>query len=278
MRKFGRPYTPPSNLPIKPWINMSKTPRDTVADLSAERYYKRLARLMGRNPPLRADSAVIATFARIGLVPGKPYDLDRLPRRTRLALIAAADAAKPIIKDAAQQLNLTPTNWSMSLDLGGYGTDYLERAAVAYSGLGANLYLDAVYAGVFLDEQGSDLSGSNRYHLSFAPNQFPPSNPDAFWSVTLYNRPDETLFSNSIGRNALGIPAAQGHLPCLNDDGSLDILVQATAPGPKGSQAYCNWLPAPAGEFILLLRIYWPGNKLFRKTNPWIPPAVAKVN
>jgi hypothetical protein len=70
----------------------------------------------------------------------------------------------------------------------------------------------------------------------------------------------------------------QGHLPCLNNDGSLEISIQAEAPGSKDSQAYCNWLPAPTGEFLLLLRMYWPENKLFRPKDPWIPPAVVKAN
>jgi hypothetical protein len=200
LSKFGRPYTPPSYVPINPRIDMSRTPRDTVAGLTAGQYYGRLALLMGPNPPLPADAPLVAKFARIGLVPGKPFDIAGLPRRTRLALTAAAAAAKRIIVNAAQRIDLTPTNWSMSLDLGAYGTRYLERAAVAYSGIGANLYLDAVYAGVIEDAGGKALQGSNRYRLRFAPGQFPPSNPKAFWSVTLYNRPSETLFDNPLGR------------------------------------------------------------------------------
>ncbi|MFZ0594635.1 MAG: hypothetical protein WAM39_29530 [Bryobacteraceae bacterium] len=38
---------------------------------------------------------------------------------------------------------MTDTGWIMALDLGTYGTEYLERAAVAYGGVGANLYKDA---------------------------------------------------------------------------------------------------------------------------------------
>src|SRR5437763_165880 len=50
---------------------------------------------------------------------------------------------------------------------GAYGIKYLERAAVAYSRLGANLYLDAIYAGVFEDAGGKALEGSNHYRLRF---------------------------------------------------------------------------------------------------------------
>jgi len=60
-----------------------------------------------------------------------------------------------------------------------------------------------------------------------------------------------------------------------NPDGSVDLYLQHDNPGPE-KQA--NWLPAPAGAFNLMLRLYWP------KQNPpsiidgtWQPPAVTKV-
>ncbi len=57
--------------------------------------------------------------------------------------------------------------------------------------------------------------------------------------------------------------------------GSVDLYIQNAYPG-KGKEA--NWLPAPAGKFVLMLRLYWP-----KETPPsiidgsWKPPAVKKV-
>ena len=65
------------------------------------------------------------------------------------------------------------------------------RAVIAFSGLGANLYKDAIYAGAFMDSAGKDLNGAHRYVLHFAHGQLPSVDPKAFWSVTLYNRPEE---------------------------------------------------------------------------------------
>ena len=40
-----------------------------------------------------------------------------------------------------------------------------------------------------------------------------------------------------------------------NADGSVDLHLQAENPGPENES---NWLPAPKGKFILMLRLYWP--------------------
>ncbi len=40
-----------------------------------------------------------------------------------------------------------------------------------------------------------------------------------------------------------------------NADGSLDLYLQHESPG-KGDEP--NWLPAPPGPFIVMMRLYWP--------------------
>ncbi|MBL9141731.1 MAG: DUF1214 domain-containing protein, partial [Phycisphaerae bacterium] len=40
-----------------------------------------------------------------------------------------------------------------------------------------------------------------------------------------------------------------------NSDGSVDLYIQHEDPG---ADKRANWLPAPAGKFILMLRLYWP--------------------
>ena len=60
-----------------------------------------------------------------------------------------------------------------------------------------------------------------------------------------------------------------------NPDGSTDLYIQKDSPG-KDKEA--NWLPAPDGDFILMMRMYWPSEK-----NPsiidgsWKVPPVTKV-
>jgi hypothetical protein len=47
----------------------------------------------------------------------------------------------------------------------------------------------------------------------------------------------------------------------VNDDGSLTFYIQAAQPDLfTESIAYADWRPSPPdGDFVLLLRTYWPG-------------------
>ena len=51
--------------------------------------------------------------------------------------------------------------------------------------------------------------------------------------------------------------------------GSVDIYLQKTAPAGHES----NWLPAPAGNFMLWLRVYLPGQAILDGEYK-VPPVV----
>lgn len=57
-----------------------------------------------------------------------------------------------------------------------------------------------------------------------------------------------------------------------NVDGSADIFIQKDNPGADKES---NWLPAPTGKFILMLRMYWPheGEPSILDGTWTIPPA-----
>jgi hypothetical protein len=134
--------------------------------------------------------------------------------------------------------------------------------------LGANLPADAVYPSAFVDGDGKPLNGANRYVLHFDKGQTPPVN--AFWSITMYNA-DSFFVDNPINRYAISSWMSLKR----NKDGSIDLFIQRESPG-KDKEV--NWLPAPAGEFNLTMRMYWPND-----TAPtildgtWKPPVVKIV-
>jgi hypothetical protein len=56
-----------------------------------------------------------------------------------------------------------------------------------------------------------------------------------------------------------------------NPDGSVEHIIQNESPG---AMREANWLPAPTGPFILMLRTYWPKNVLLNGS--WRPPSVTR--
>jgi hypothetical protein len=56
-----------------------------------------------------------------------------------------------------------------------------------------------------------------------------------------------------------------------NPDDSVDITIQNAAPAGIES----NWLPAPSGNFILWLRVYYPGETILNGEYK-VPPIVKR--
>src|SRR5262249_57710164 len=102
--------------------------------------------------------------------------------------------------------------------------------------------------------EGMPLSGKNRYVLRMERGQEPPV--DAFWSVTMYRLPQRLLVPNAVRRYAIG-DRSQGLR--RQADGSLEITIQHD---PPGDQQRANCLPAPAGDFNLILRGYLPREEM----------------
>lgn len=60
-----------------------------------------------------------------------------------------------------------------------------------------------------------------------------------------------------------------------NEDGSTDLFIQHESPG---KDLESNWLPAPADNFVLMMRMYWPSQKAPSIVDSsWSPPPVQKA-
>jgi hypothetical protein len=205
-------------------------------------------------------------LAWLGIVPGEPCDVARLPATIADAVEGGVAAARARLRGAdLASFAKTVNGWQIALGLGRYGTNYEKRAVVAMRGLGANLPDDAVYPATGVDAAGQPLSGQHRYLVRFRPGALPPAK--AFWSLTMYGD-DNFLVANPIGRYALGDRDTMRAAP----DGTLDILIQHDDPGPEQR---ANWLPAPAGPFRLIMRLYDPEPPVL--DGSWAPPPVVRV-
>lgn len=151
-------------------------------------------------------------------------------------------------------------------DIGVYGTDYLQRAFIAYKGLGANIVADAIYPVAQVDADKDTLMSNTNYIITMEADQLPDI--WAFGPLTAYNQ-DDYLVENEAGIYSVG---SRGGLN-FNEDGSLDIYIQPTRPEDDS----LNWLPSPStpGEKMsLTMRLYWPKESV--TSGEWQPPFVMK--
>ncbi len=205
-------------------------------------------------PPVPAEAALMAKFAKIGIAPGVAWD----PSTVDPATLAAIDQG---IADAkAEMAEVAKTTLSSN---GLFGTreflngDYMKRALGAQKGLYGNSLEEAWYGGFIGD-------GSKQTMLHFDADNLPPAK--FFWSLTLYTLPDRFLYANPLDRYSIG-DRTKGLQ--YGADKSLTIYLGHTSPG-KDKEA--NWLPTPQGKYSLVARVYGPEKGALDGT--WqLPPA-----
>jgi hypothetical protein len=264
---YGKPYMPPEGK-VDPAIDMKAPVREQVDKMDGGAYFKLLAELMKTNPPAKEDAPIIEKMAKLGIVPGKDFDISKVDPTAAKALQAVPKPAQEKIMAHFGNAGTRVNGWIFTTKAGLYGTDYLQRALITAIGLGANRPQDAVYPTSDADAEGKPYDGTMKYVIHFDKGQMPPA--EGFWSLTMYD--DKYFFvENKLNRQNL----SSRNKFKVNKDGSVDLYIQNASPG-KDKEA--NWLPAPAGKFILMLRLYWP-----TETPPsiidgsWKPPAVKKV-
>ena len=267
LSSYGKPYTPPAGS-VDSSIDMKTAVRDQVNAMDAPTYFKLVADLLKTNPPTAEDAPMVAKLAKLGVVPGQDFDASKLAADTLASVPKDAQSMitgwikESVVKGDAKMEN----GWMFSTETGKYGTNYLQRAMVTWMGLGANVPEDAIYPTSKGPAPGEKYNGANKYVIHFDKGETPPV--EGFWSLTMY---DASLFfvPNALHRQTL----SQRDKLKTNADGSIDMYLQADAPG---KDRMANWLPAPKGDFVLMLRLYWPKPEILNGT--WKLPQVKKVD
>jgi len=246
-------------------VDMRTPPKKQVDTMPGDKFFAYAAELLKLNRPHLTDEPIIAQMQRLGIEPGKSFDIEKASPAVRTALEAAPAMVQKLMEWKTPTIARVANYWSMNTDtMGVYGNYYLKRAIIAQSALGANVPEDAIYPMSLGDQAGRPLDGANKYALHFDKGALPPV--DAFWSVTLYD-PEGYQVANPLNRFALS-----SWMPIKYDpDGSLTLYFQNESPG-KDKEA--NWLPAPKGGFNLLMRLYAPRSEVL--TGKWNPAPVTK--
>jgi hypothetical protein len=241
---LGKPAPPPA-----PEIDFIPplTPKE---EHNSPRFFEILAFVLNLCPPLPDEVALRERFEKIRVVPGgKPFTLDGFSKEVRIGFV------KGMIEGQAQIDKLraeTKSSAGLFGDRTTLGTDYVKRALAAQMGIYGNSKQEAFYVIYASDADGGALDASKeRYTLHFAKDALPPAK--AFWSITMYNLPQQLLVANPLKRYVINSPM----LPGLkrDADGGLTVYLQADSPG---KELESNWLPAPNGAFAAALRIYLP--------------------
>jgi hypothetical protein len=217
-----------------------------------------------------SETELLARFAKIGVGGGKAFDASTLSPEVKAAIEQGmADAWVDLGNLQKQEIDAGKVTSGDMFGTRAYlKNNYLYRMAAAVLGIYGNSKQEAMYPVYAVDADGQKLDGASRYSVRFAPGQLPPVN--AFWSLTMYELPASLLVANPINRYLLNSPMLPQFVK--DADGGLTFYVQNDSPGRDKEP---NWLPAPKGPFVVVMRLYWPKPEALDGT--WKQPPMTKA-
>ena len=255
--------------PAAPEINYM-IPLSPEAQKASPEFFAILNFLLQFTPTHPSEVDLRARFAKIGVGPGLEFDVAKLSPDMRAAIEAGMADAWAAFDTVKAEVNAGKVT---SGDLLGtrehLQNNYLYRMAGAVLGIYGNSKAEAMYPAYYVDATGAPLDGANAYTLRFAPGQEPPVN--SFWSITMYEQPASLLVANPINRYLLNSTMTDSFV--RDADGGLTLYIQNTSPG---ADREANWLPAPAGPFSVIMRLYWPKDAAL--DGSWTAPPMNRVN
>ena len=218
-----------------------------------------------------SEKAMLKEFEQIGIKPGKKFEYAKLDPVVQAAIPKGIQAAW----QEAAEYKATQVDTGKVSSADGFGTrefmqgKYIDRMLSAAYGIYGNTKEEALYPAYFVDSDGQPLNGQNNYQLTFPAGQLPPVK--SFWSLTMYKLPESLLYDNELDRYLINSTMTKDLVK--NKDGSITLYLQNSAPEAKYKG---NWLPAPKGPFVSIMRLYWPEQAALNGT--WKAPALKKVS
>lgn len=239
--RSGAPPASPEPHPTRPG------PEPGMADAStaAVRWFDDLRAALATDPPAPWHPSPPPGLADLLADPPPPE-----------VLSAGAAAGEARLTAAGGGVDRTGNGWGTRARGAAFGDDVAYRAAFAKYSLAGHLPAEnRSYSRV--------IDGRRPAVLRFEAGEPPVA---GFWSLTSYG-PDMFLVDNEIGRHSIGdrTPGL-----CREPDGSLTVTIGHDRPA-----ATANWLPAPAGPCVLVLRAYEGAVPVVGAT--WFPPDLDPV-
>jgi hypothetical protein len=248
IKRQGKPAKYSSTQP--PWVDPAT-------------FFDHLPIVMKQVPPMPGEEALYKLITSVVDAAAKDPEVMKTLQATALA--ADEELIAPMMQ---WRYNGQPAGngWTSPANNGAFGTDYYHRTGAVKADPYDNKRNETMYFYTDNDTKLQQLVGSSSYSVTFAKGQLPPVK--GFWSVTMYD-PEHYFYQNALKRFALG---TKNKSLKYNDDGSLTIYLGNKSPG-KDKET--NWLPAPAGNFSIWLRAYWPDQSIL--DGSWKPPVIARL-
>ncbi|WP_216850448.1 DUF1254 domain-containing protein [Granulicella sp. L46] len=256
--RYGLGYKSPAERPTV-LAYESSAPEDI-------RYFDELGYWMQRQLSVASDSddTEIASFRQIGLSVSKGFQWQNLDDAAKRGLARAIVTGQQIVDSKWEAAGETTNGWKYTFAGGRAGFDSGLRAALAKYESATQISDQVIYPNTSVDEKGEPLTGGNQYVLHFDADKLPPVT--VFWNMAMYAS-DMLFVENDFGRYSIG-STTDGLKKAT--DGSLTILIQKDPPADTA-----NWLPSPAGNFNLTMRLYGPETSILNGS--YRLPVVRKV-
>lgn len=258
-----------------------KSPAEALLAIEPADYFGWATALWGSpEVKLSAQDREFATeIIQLGLYPGRAIQWQELTDRRRQMLAAAAHKAAQALSSETNTNSSAHNGWRYPADewyvADGHKVtvsqpdNYELRARMALRSPG-HLPLQEV---VSLSTCGQDLGGKalnggqgRQYELRFEANNLPPA--EGFWSLAVHET-DGGVVDNFLGRSRLGSDKQLTEDP----DGRVTIYLSHENPHGEHSSDTFNWLPIPAKDFRVELRVYWPSRRIGHDGG-WMAPAI----
>ncbi|MGZ4936992.1 MAG: DUF1254 domain-containing protein, partial [Halobacteriota archaeon] len=169
---WGTNYTPQATVPGNANVSITDVRAPTtfadVANMTPDVYYSRMATVMGGNPPRSADKPVTDQLARIGIVPGTPFNWNGLNATMQNAITQGYQDGIGQVAASVDDGVVQNNGWNATYIGGAYGTNYTVNTGSLLRGGFLNLPEDALYFTSNFTATGAIYSGANNYVLHFA--------------------------------------------------------------------------------------------------------------